>query len=178
MRRLGWIVIAIAAAVAAAPGCGNRGDTPQPPPPVTPTNDTHPTGSGNGTAPTPPNTDAPDAINDDSFELRAASGQGGYHAGQLGTFSITLRPKGHYHVNQEYPITVALTAPAAVHLAKPSLERADAAEMGERLARFDVPFTPATAGTHRVVADVDFAVCTPETCMPDRRTIALAVVVQ
>jgi len=176
MRKLAWIVLA--GALGAAAGCGNRGDTP-PPPPVTPANDPPVTGTGpEGAGPAAPNADAPDTIQDETFELRAASGQGGYHAGQLGSFSITLRPKGNYHVNQEYPITVALSGPSEVRLAKPSLARADAAEFGERLARFDVPFTPASAGTHRLVADVDFAVCTPETCMPDRRTVALAVVVQ
>ena len=174
MRKLGLVVIAMVLGA----GCGNRGDTP-PPPPVTPVHDTPPTppdpNTGGSAA---PNGDAPDTIDDASFVLRAASGAGGYHAGQLSSFSITLRPKGNYHVNQEYPISITLSGPTAVHLAKATLERGDAAEFGERLARFDVPFTPASAGTHRVVADVDFAVCTPETCMPDRRTVALAVVVQ
>lgn len=173
MRKLGSIVVALGLAV----GCGNRGETP-PPPPETPTHDTPATPNPPGGGAAAPSTDAPDTIQDETFELRAASGQGGYHAGQLGSFTITLRPKGNYHVNQEYPISIALTGPAGIGLAKPSLARGDAAEFGERLARFDVPFTPASAGTHRVVADVDFAVCTPETCMPDRRTVALAVVVQ
>ncbi|MBK8172015.1 MAG: hypothetical protein IPK60_16950 [Sandaracinaceae bacterium] len=48
----------------------------------------------------------------------------------------------------------------------------------ERLARFSVPFTAGTAGSARIEADVDFAVCTPENCMPDRRTVAVTLAVQ
>jgi hypothetical protein len=41
-----------------------------------------------------------------------------------------------------------------------------------------VPFTPSAVGTHRVEAKVSFAVCTPETCVPDTRTLSLALPVQ
>ena len=63
-------------------------------------------------------------------------------------------------------------------MAKSQLERPDAAEFGEKAARFDVPFTPAQAGEHTVQAKVRFAVCTPETCVPDERTLALAIAVK
>ncbi len=116
-------------------------------------------------------------VNDEAFELRAAA-SGPYTHGQLGQFAITLTTRGEWHVNQEYPIAVELTAPSEVGLPKAELERGDAAEFGEERARFDVPFTPTAAGEHRVEAKVSFAVCTDENCIPDERTLALVLPVE
>lgn len=116
-------------------------------------------------------------VDDPAFELRADA-DGPYSSGELGQFAITLTPRGEYHVNQEYPISVELEAPAEVGLTKSELERGDTAEFDERQARFDVPFTPTGAGEHHVSAKVSFAVCTPENCVPDERTLALVLPVQ
>jgi hypothetical protein len=134
-------------------------------------------------APTPapvapqPAAAATDHVDDPSFEL-AASPVGPYTAGKLGSFGVSLKPRGVYHVNQEYPISISLHADEAVSLPKAELAKADAATFGEKLARFDVPFTAAKAGSHRVEAKVRFAVCTPENCVPDERTLALMLPVQ
>jgi len=116
------------------------------------------------------------AIEDTTFKL-ALSGQPEYSAGQNATVQLTLEARGGYHVNQEYPIRVDLKAAPGVKLAKASLERADAAQFGEQSARFELPFS-AEAGSHELTALVDFAVCTKETCMPDQRTVALALTVR
>jgi hypothetical protein len=83
-----------------------------------------------------------------------------------------------YHVNQDYPMNVTLDGGDALQLPKRELKKADAATFTEKLARFDVPFTPSKAGSHRVDAKVKFAVCTPENCMPDERTLALVLPVE
>jgi hypothetical protein len=114
---------------------------------------------------------------DPTFELRAEA-QGPYAAGEPGTFEIRLTPRGAYHVNQEFPMNVALSGPGGVELPEADLGNDDAEELSEERARFSVPFTAALAGEHRVTAEVDFAVCTPEACMPDRRTLALVLPVR
>ena len=53
----------------------------------------------------------------------------------------------------------------------------DAAQFDEKKARFDVPFTAKSAGDHKIMANVKFAVCTDENCVPDERDLALAVAV-
>lgn len=117
---------------------------------------------------------ARDVAEDPSFELRA-SASGPYAPGQEGRFEIALTPRGNYHVNTQYPLSIELEAPSAVALPDAQLGNEDAAEFGEPRARFQVPFTAAAAGEHRVTARVDFAVCTPEACMPDCRTLALVL---
>ena len=121
--------------------------------------------------------EATDHVTEPNFELRLTAG-GPYTTGTAGTFGIALTPSEGWHVNQEYPMRVELTAPAGVGLAKSELERTDAAEYADERARFDVAFTPTASGEHRVLAKVDFAVCTPQNCVPDERTLALVLPVQ
>lgn len=110
---------------------------------------------------------------DTGFEL-GSTAAGPYQAGQEGQFAIRLAATGNHHVNQDYPISIQITGPDGVTLPRATLSRAEAAEFGDALARFEVPFT-ATAGHHELRALVDFAVCTPESCMPDTRTLAIAL---
>lgn len=116
---------------------------------------------------------------DTTYELRATAA-GPYAAGQAGTFEIRLTPRGEYHVNTDprFPFGIVLSGPDGVQFAEGSLDREDAAEFSEQQARFAVAFTPRAAGEHRVTATVDFAVCTPSTCLPEQRTLALVLPVQ
>ena len=116
------------------------------------------------------------SIEDTSFRL-AFEKPGAYTAGTPGKVQVVLESKGGYHVNQDYPIRVDLKAKEGVKLDKASLAKPDAAAFSEQSARFDVGFT-ADKGTHDVEATVDFAVCTAETCVPDQRTISIALDVQ
>jgi len=114
---------------------------------------------------------------DPSFQL-SLKPAGPYEAGKLGTFVVDLEPRGEYHVNEEYPMSVTVSAGEGMTLPKAELKKADAAEFGQKRARFEVPFTPTAKGEHRVEAHVRFAVCTPETCVPDERKLALALPVE
>jgi hypothetical protein len=129
-------------------------------------------------APTPvaPQSPAGPSVEDNTFKLSLVS-EPEYSAGSAATLKVVLEARGNYHVNQDYPIKIDLKAPAGVTLPKSSLGKPDAAEFGEKIARFEVPFT-ATAGAHELSADVDFAVCTPETCVPDQRKLAIKLAVK
>jgi len=120
---------------------------------------------------------ATDRVDDPSFELAAVPG-GPYAVGQLGSFAVSLKPRGEYHINQDYPIAISLRPPAGMNLPRSEFKKADAAVFGEKLARFDVPLTPQEKGAQRLEANVRFAVCTPETCIPDERTLALVLTVE
>jgi len=173
-----WAISA-ATGVFALAACG-RGAQDRTPTPAEQPSGTASTASAQQAAPPPqqqPPAQAGPVIAESSFELRATA-PGPFHTGQLGRFGISLTPRGHYHVNRDFPMKVTVTAPSGVTVPKNVLERADAAELSEQRARFDVPFTPSAAGDHRVQARVEFAVCTPENCVPDERTLALVLPVQ
>ena len=115
-------------------------------------------------------------VEDTTFKL-ALLGEPHYQAGSDAKVSLVLEPRGAYHVNQDYPLHVVLKAPADVKLTKSELNKADASAFGEKEARFEVGFA-AAKGNHELVADVDFAVCTDETCVPDERTVAVVLHVE
>lgn len=124
-------------------------------------------------AATPPVAALGPSVEDATFKL-ALVGEPEYTAGAPAKLKLVLEARGGYHVNQDYPIRIDLKAPPGVKLDKTSLGKSDAAEFGEPAAKFEVPFT-ASSGAHQLTADVDFAVCTPETCMPDQRKLAIAL---
>lgn len=119
---------------------------------------------------------ATSAIEEPSFAMRLAPA-GPYKAGELGRFVLQIEPRGEYHINMEYPVEIAVTSDTGATFPKANLAKPDAAEFGEKKARFEVPFTAAAAGDQKVQCNVKFAVCTPETCVPDERNLTLAVAV-
>jgi hypothetical protein len=127
-------------------------------------------------APTAPAGAAPSSIEEASFALRLVEA-GPYKAGELGRFVLQIEPRGEYHLNMEYPVEIAVTSDTGATFPKANLAKPDAAEFGEKKARFEVPFTAVAAGDQKVQCNVKFAVCTPETCVPDERNLTLAVAV-
>ena len=113
-------------------------------------------------------------VEEGAFELRAQS-ESEYSVGTDAAFDIALTTRAGWHVNEEYPITVELESPQAVEIEKHELTKEDAAEFGDESARFHVAFNAAEAGEHRIQAKVDFAVCTPETCVPEERTLSFVL---
>jgi hypothetical protein len=120
---------------------------------------------------------APASIDEASFSLRLAEA-GPYKAGELGRIVVQLEPRGSFHINQEYPIEIGLTGDADTTFPKANLARTDAAEFGEQKARFEVPFNAKAAGDRKINANIKFAVCTPENCVPDERNLSLALAVK
>ena len=132
------------------------------------------------TSPTPePEEPAGPRIEHPTFEL-VASASGPNTEGQEGSFEIRLVPRGEYHVNVDpaFPFGIELDGPDGIRFPERTLDREDAEEFTEERALFAVPFTATKAGEHEVKATVDFAVCTPTTCLPEQRTLALVLPVQ
>lgn len=124
-------------------------------------------GAEPSTAPAPAADEAlTPSIEDTTFRLALAD------AGEQGVV-LTLEARGGYHINQEFPFNAALSSDS-LELPKASLAKDDAREFGETQARFPV-ITEVPAGEHEIVANVRFAVCTDETCVPDKRKLALRV---
>lgn len=95
--------------------------------------------------------------------------------GVPGTLRLELTTQAPWHVNEEYPLAVHLQGVESLRFGKENLERGDAEEAGEEAIRFQIPFTATTAGEHRITANVDFAVCTDQACVPEERELALVV---
>lgn len=171
MGRKQWLTAALGML---AGGCGdsNAHTTQTPPPAVHAVEAPKPAAA----APVPASA-APSSIDDVGFSLRLAEA-GPYKVGELGRVVLHLEPRGVFHINQEYPVEISLSGDADTSFPKATLARSDAAEFGEKHARFDVPFSAKAAGDHKLLANVKFAVCTPENCVPDERNLSLALAVK
>jgi hypothetical protein len=95
--------------------------------------------------------------------------------GATGTASLTIKVKGGWHVNDEAPISVALTAPAGVTVKKAKLTRADLAASSKQSARFDIPVSATEAGKKTIDAETHFVLCQEQACKPVKETVTLAI---
>jgi hypothetical protein len=96
-------------------------------------------------------------------------------AGAKGSASVTIATLHGWHVNGEAPITLALTAPAGVTLAKTKLARADLAASTLESARFDVAFEAAEPGAKVIPVEARFVICQESACKPVKETLSLNI---
>lgn len=99
-------------------------------------------------------------------------------AGKEGTVMVTVVPKAPWHMNLDFPTSLALTPPDGVQLAKPEMKKADAQKLDETSAEFAVKFTPAAAGEKAFTGKFKFAVCQDEACSPVTEEVAFKVAVK
>jgi hypothetical protein len=123
------------------------------------------------TTPTTEKTSGKTAI-DSSFELLAHPADS-YTKGEKAAFTISLKPRGEYYINQEFPTSVTTQVPKSIALEKSKLVKADATLFSKKQVKFKVVFSPSEAGKHEVNALVNFAVCTAKTCTPLRKNLTV-----
>jgi hypothetical protein len=92
--------------------------------------------------------------------------------------SITLEGRGGFHVNLEYPLRLELGGGEGVVLSETTLAAADARELSEDRARFETQARWSGAGPRWLAARVQFAVCTPDSCVPREEALAITIDVQ
>jgi len=114
----------------------------------------------------------------DGYTVELSGAEGPVRAGELTQLALVVEGQGEWHLNQEFPFGVDVQAPTGVQLAKESFGKDDAASFADEGARVDVPLTPSEAGEHTVQAEVRFAICNPQSCIPKTETVALALRVE
>lgn len=114
---------------------------------------------------------------------------GPYKAGAEGSIELTLKSKGGYHMNDQYPYKFKVQSPASegVSYPKPAVQRADFTFVEEnknnpenRDHKFDtakvlVPFVAAHAGRTTVAGTLHLSVCSDANCVIDKAALELAV---
>ena len=99
-------------------------------------------------------------------------------AGREGTVKVTVVPKAPWHMNLDFPTSLAIGAPDGVTLAKQEMKKADADKLDENSAEYSVKFTPAAAGDKSFTGKFKFAVCQDEACSPVTEEVAFKVAVK
>ncbi|MCB9708532.1 MAG: hypothetical protein H6714_07105 [Myxococcales bacterium] len=109
-----------------------------------------------------------------AFELHAKTEER-YAPNTWQVFNVTVDVKGSWHLNRDFPTELNFVdLPTAVKLRKPTLSGKDAVTFTEPQLRFEVPFM-ASPGKHAVKAELAFAVCTAQSCVPEHRTVELSL---
>jgi hypothetical protein len=98
-------------------------------------------------------------------------------AGQESKVTVKVVPKEPWHMNLDFPTSLAVTASDGVALSKDKLKKADA-ELSEASCQFDVAFTPAKAGDAKFTGEFKFAVCQDEACAPVTENVEFQVAVK
>lgn len=95
--------------------------------------------------------------------------------GQKAVAKIKITPAGGYHLNKEYPTSLALTPPSGVSVDKTKLTAKDAARWEEQGGEFDVAYTAQNAGKQKVTGELKFAVCSATTCDPKKSNLTFEI---
>ena len=115
----------------------------------------------------------PNHYDEQKFALLAQP-SGAYAAGKEGTVEIVLDAKPPFHANQQYPYKFKTKEAAGVKFAQPVVGK-DAAKIEQQRVTMRVPFVPDAAGQCTVSGQFAFSVCTEETCLIEKRDLALVV---
>ena len=109
---------------------------------------------------------------DHSTAIKAPSAKVGARA----VATISVQPKGPYHINKEFPAKLTIDAPEGVKLEKAKQMAKDAVKFEDTAAEFQVAFTPESAGKKLFTGELKFAVCeSASTCIPKTEKISFTV---
>lgn len=117
---------------------------------------------------------APPRIDTETFALELTA-PASTSPGEPVPITIALEGRGGHHVNLEYPLRIELGAGHGASLDKGALAATDAAELNEERARFETRARWSAAGRQWLAARVQFAVCTPDTCVPRDEALAIYI---
>jgi len=99
-------------------------------------------------------------------------------AGASGEVKVSIVPKAPWHMNLDYPTSLAVTAPDGVSVAKAEQRKDDAARLDDNGAVFSVAFTAAKAGEASFTGQLKFAVCQDDACAPITEELEFKVAVK
>jgi uncharacterized protein YaiE (UPF0345 family) len=109
-----------------------------------------------------------------TITVRTAAAQ----KGQRAVATVSVAPKGDYHINTAYPVKLTITAPAGVTLEKAKQTNSDAKSFDSHNLDFDVAFVSNASGTKSFSGELDFAVIDDSNERPTRETVAFNVAVK
>lgn len=98
--------------------------------------------------------------------------------GAKGSATLEITPKKGWHLNDEFPYKLTVTAPAGAKVAKPEQGKQDTVSFSRESMKWAIDFTASTAGDKAFTGKVKFAVCTDTSCDPKKEELAFNVKVE
>ena len=96
--------------------------------------------------------------------------------GEAGKVVVSVEPleKG-IHVNREFPLRYKVEPSAGLRVARTELKRGDAVDPNAENPRFEIPVTGVARGEQQVVVQMRFAICSDAWCVPQTKTVTIAI---
>ena len=98
--------------------------------------------------------------------------------GAEGKVKVTILPTEPWHMNLDYPTSLAVNSPSDVKLAKESLSKEDVLRLEDSGLEYEVAFTPSAAGDKTFTGEIKFAVCQDDACAPVTKAVDFKVAVK
>ncbi|MCA9661118.1 MAG: hypothetical protein KC486_22445 [Myxococcales bacterium] len=98
--------------------------------------------------------------------------------GAEGKVKVTIVPKDPWHMNLDYPTSLAVSSPSDVTLAKDTLAKDDLLRLDDNGCEMEVAFTPTAAGDKAFTGQLKFAVCQDDACAPVTKDVEFKVAVK
>lgn len=92
--------------------------------------------------------------------------------GKVVVAQVTVRPRGPYKINLEYPLKMTVSAPTGATMSKSSFAVADAREFTKQRIRIEPSFSLSDPGEHRFDGQIRFSVCTEALCELKRAKVS------
>jgi hypothetical protein len=79
------------------------------------------------------------------------------------------------HVNREFPLKYKVQPSAGLRVDKAEWKRDDAVDPAAENPRFEIPVTAAAKGPQQVAVQMRFAICSDAWCVPQTKTVTVAI---
>ena len=96
-------------------------------------------------------------------------------AGRPSVAKVRIEPRGEFHMNVDYPASLAVDAPADVDVVTGNQRSTDAKRFDGDALEFAVPFTAHSRGPKHFEGTVEFAVCGAQACAPEKVPVDFTV---
>ena len=96
--------------------------------------------------------------------------------GEKGKVVVVVEPleKG-IHVNRDFPLKYKVEPTAGLKVEKNEWKRGDAVDPGAENPRFEIPVVGVAKGAQQVAVLMRFAICSDSWCVPQTRTVTVAI---
>ena len=96
--------------------------------------------------------------------------------GEKGKLVVVVDPlqKG-IHVNREFPLKYKVEPSAGLQVERSEWRRGDAVDPDAENPRFEIPVVAVAKGAQQVAVQMRFAICSDSWCVPQTRTVTVAI---
>ena len=113
----------------------------------------------------------------DAYTVKLAS-PAKVSTGAKGSATLEITPKKGWHLNDEFPYKLTVTAPAGAKVTKPEQGKQDTVSFSHEKMKWAIDFEASSAGDKAFTGKVKFAVCTDTSCDPKKEELAFNVKVE